>query len=54
MLAAVWKHLAEKEKEEEKEGPKAGKENGPKDKKKNNLLYPGRAPWEVHNSHQYI
>jgi len=37
MLAAVWKHLAGKK--------EAGKEA--MDKKKDLLLYPGRAPWEV-------
>merc|ERR1719370_378338 len=46
MLAAVWKHLEGKEKAEKE---KSGKENGPKDKKKNHLLYPGRAPWEVYH-----
>jgi len=45
MVAAVWKHLSGKEaKEEEMEGKELKKE---KEGKKDSLLYPGRAPWEV-------
>ena len=50
MVAAVWKHLAGKEKKNEKDEKEVKRE-----KKKDPLLYPGRAPWEVHhNSHLYL
>ena len=47
MVAAVWKHMSGKEGKDVKK-EKEGKE------KKDSLLYPGRAPWEVHNSYLYL
>ena len=48
MVAAVWKHMSGKE------GKDVKKEKEGKEVKKDSLLYPGRAPWEVHSSYLYL
>ena len=54
MVAAVWKHLTGKEVKEVKKEKEDKKGKEEKEVKKDSLLYPGRAPWEVHNSYLYL